>query len=104
MDKVTRQCTRTKTFSKRKESRSDIEPRSFRLRLTARPNRLTMLCYRQLQIYFVRPCLREAPPADCCCYYAIVFFDKGFMYNDESFEMCGFAFGSSVVHVVLTER
>ena len=43
MDKVTRQCPQTTTFSKRKESRSGIEPRSFRLpasRLTARPNRL----------------------------------------------------------------
>ena len=44
MDKITRQCPQTTTFSKRKESRSGIEPRSFRLpayRLTARPNRLT---------------------------------------------------------------
>ena len=44
MDKVTRQCLQTTTFLKRKESRSGIEPRSFRLlayRLTARPNRLT---------------------------------------------------------------
>ena len=44
MDKVTRQCPQTTTFLKRKESRSGIEPRSFRLpawRLTARPNRLT---------------------------------------------------------------
>ena len=30
MDKVTRQCTQTTTFLKRKESRSGIEPRSFR--------------------------------------------------------------------------
>ena len=40
-DKVTRQCPQTTTFFKRKESRSGIEPRSFRLpayRLTARPN------------------------------------------------------------------
>ena len=46
MDKVTRQCPQTTTFLKRKESRSGIEPRSFRLptkRLTARPNRLTEL-------------------------------------------------------------
>ena len=46
MDKVTRQCPQTTTFLKRKESRSGIEPRSFRLpayRLTARPNRLTQL-------------------------------------------------------------
>ena len=38
------QCPQTTTFLKRKESRSGIEPRSFRLptyRLTARPNRLT---------------------------------------------------------------
>ena len=44
MDKVTRQCPQTTTFSKRKESRSGIEPRSFRLpayRLTARPNWLS---------------------------------------------------------------
>ena len=31
MDKVTRQCPQTITFVKRKESRSGIEPRSFRL-------------------------------------------------------------------------
>ena len=40
-DKVTRQCPQTTTFSKRKESRSGIEPRSFRLpayRLTAGPD------------------------------------------------------------------
>ena len=46
MDKVTRQCPQTTTFLKRKESRSGIEPRSFRLpakRLTARPNRLTVV-------------------------------------------------------------
>ena len=45
-DKVTRQCPQTTTFLKRKESPSGIEPRSFRLpakRLTARPNRLTVL-------------------------------------------------------------
>ena len=44
MDKVTRQCPQT-TPLKRKESRSGIEPRSFRLpayRLTARPNRLSL--------------------------------------------------------------
>ena len=44
MDKVTGQCPQTTTFLKRKESRSGIEPRSFRLpayRLTARPHRLT---------------------------------------------------------------
>ena len=43
-DKVTRQCPQITTFLKRKESRSGIEPRSFRLpayRLTARPNRLS---------------------------------------------------------------
>ena len=43
MDKITGQCPQTTTFLKRKESRSDIEPWSFRLppqRLTARPNRL----------------------------------------------------------------
>ena len=46
MDKGTRQCPQTTTFLKRQESRSGIEPRSFRLppyRLTARPNRLTEL-------------------------------------------------------------
>ena len=31
MDKVTGQCSQTTTFLKRKESRSGIEPRSFRL-------------------------------------------------------------------------
>ena len=31
MDKVTRQCPQTTTFLKRMESRSGIEPRSFRL-------------------------------------------------------------------------
>ena len=31
MDKVTRKCPQTTTFLKRKESRSGIEPRSFRL-------------------------------------------------------------------------
>ena len=31
MDKVTRQCPQTTTFLKRKESRSGIKPRSFRL-------------------------------------------------------------------------
>ena len=44
MDKVTRQCPQTTTFLGRKESRSGIEPRSFRLpayRLSARTNRLT---------------------------------------------------------------
>ena len=44
-DKVTRPCPQTTTFLKRKESRSGIEPRSFRLpayRLTARPNRLSL--------------------------------------------------------------
>ena len=48
MDKVTRQCPQTTTFLKRKESRSGIEPRSFRLpayRLTGRPNRLTFRFY-----------------------------------------------------------
>ena len=45
MDKVTGQCPQTTTFLKRKESRSGIEPRSFRLpaeRLTAKPNLLTV--------------------------------------------------------------
>ena len=51
MDKVTRQCPQTTTFLRRKESRSGIEPRSFRLpalRLTARPNRLTPFCWIRL--------------------------------------------------------
>ena len=46
-DKATRQCPQTTTFLKRKESRSCIEPRSFRLpayRLTARPNRHSVVC------------------------------------------------------------
>ena len=37
MDKVTRQCPQTTTFLKRKESRSGIEPRSFRLQPNALP-------------------------------------------------------------------
>ena len=44
-DKFTRPCPQITTFLKRKESRSGIEPRSFRLpacRLTARPNRLSL--------------------------------------------------------------
>ena len=40
MDKVTRQCPQTTTFLKRKESRSGIKPRSFRL--PARPNALPL--------------------------------------------------------------
>ena len=43
-DKVTGQCPQTTAFLKRKESRSGIEPKSFRLpayRLTAGPNRLS---------------------------------------------------------------
>ena len=50
MDKVTRQRPQTTTFLKRKESRSGIEPRSFRLpayRLTIRPNRLFPLAARE---------------------------------------------------------
>ena len=39
MDKVTRQCPKITTFWKRKESRSDMEPRPYGL--SARPNRLT---------------------------------------------------------------
>ena len=48
-DKVTRQYPQTTTFLKKKESRSGIEPGSFRLtayRLTARPNRLTSRSFR----------------------------------------------------------
>ena len=44
MDEVIGQCPQTTTVLKRKESRSGIKPRSFRLltwRLTAMPNRLT---------------------------------------------------------------
>ena len=44
MGKVIRQYPQTTTFLKRKESRSGLEPRSFRLpaeRLNARPNRFT---------------------------------------------------------------
>ena len=51
MDKVTGQCPQTTTFLKRKESRSGIKLRSFRLptlRLTAGPNRLTEYCYDKL--------------------------------------------------------
>ena len=52
-DKVTRPCPQTTAFLKRKESRSGIEPRSFRLpayRLTTRPNRLTTLGDRQTSL------------------------------------------------------
>ena len=51
-DKVTRPCPQTTTFLKRKESRSGIEPRSFRLpayRLTARLNRLSITTLKQLR-------------------------------------------------------
>ena len=66
-DKVTGQWPQTTAFLKRKESRSGIEPRSFRLpvsRLTARPNRLTN------QRCQVVPLLRTCRPditvmADC---------------------------------------
>ena len=56
-DKVTRLCPQTTIFLKRKESRSGIEPRSFRLpayRLTARPNRMTRWgrAWRQALIVF----------------------------------------------------
>ena len=50
IDKVTRQRPQTTTFLKRKESRSGIEPRSFRLpayRLTARPKRLSVLTWQR---------------------------------------------------------
>ena len=56
MDKVTRQCPQTTTFLKRKESRSGIKPRSFRLpayRLTARPNRLTKTMIKSLVVAVV---------------------------------------------------
>ena len=62
MDKVTGQCPQTTTFLKRKESRSGIEPRSFRLpayRLTARPNRLTNLGARLLPQSYQYPNLSE---------------------------------------------
>ena len=55
-DKVTRQCPQTTTFLKREESRSGIEPRSFRLpaqRLTARPNRLTLIKKHKTALHFV---------------------------------------------------
>ena len=54
MDKVTGQCPQTTTFLKRKESRSGIEPRTFRLptwRLTAMPNRLTLGCLCLLELF-----------------------------------------------------
>ena len=53
-EKVTRPCPQT-TFLKRKESRSGIEPRSFRLpayRLTTRPHRL---CYQDHATPFLIP-------------------------------------------------
>ena len=53
-DKVTRQCPQTTTFLKRKQSRSGIEPRSFRLpayRLTARPNRLSRTAMRPVFLF-----------------------------------------------------
>ena len=39
MDKITEQCPQTTTFLKRKESRSGIEPRSFRLPASITPYR-----------------------------------------------------------------
>ena len=58
MDKVTRQCPQTTTFLKRKESRSGIEPRSFRLpayHLTARPNRLSTFEVTSSRYLYPRP-------------------------------------------------
>ena len=70
MDKVTRRCPQTTTFFKRKESRSGIEPRSFRLpakpltSLTARPNRLTYRFRRRLNPFtamLAAPSLSKRP-------------------------------------------
>ena len=69
-DKVTRPCPQTATLLKRKESRSGIEPRSFRLpayRLTARPNRLSLVlllclsCHLLLTVHFPDICSRKSP-------------------------------------------
>ena len=54
MDNVTGLCPQTTICLKRKESRSGIKPRSFRLpatSLTARPNRLTFLLARVKPFY-----------------------------------------------------
>ena len=64
MDKVTTQSPQTTTFLKRKETRSGIEPRSFRLPmvdgLTARPNRLTP-CVSKMYSFYSR-CLNRIEP------------------------------------------
>ena len=57
-EKVTGQCPQITTFLKRKESRSGIEPRSFRLPAFARPNRLTQIMYlwRSLCTLYLHAC------------------------------------------------
>ena len=71
-DKVTRPCPQPTTFLKSKESRSGIEPRSFRLpayRLTAGPNRLsTVRSYRQTYIYYMETFddADSTPPLELC--------------------------------------
>ena len=55
-NKVARRCPQTTTFLKRKESRSVIKPRSFRLpayRLTARPNRLSAAHCAYLHFFYI---------------------------------------------------
>ena len=85
IDKVTRQCPQTTTFLKRKESRSGIEPRSFRLptyRLTARPSRLTyasLYCWGQkvahtschgVTLFYGSLCLQHCDHQNRHCQYA----------------------------------
>ena len=56
MDKVSRQCPQTTTFLKRKESRSSIEPRSFRLpvsRPAARPSEFRLLIVTYASVWAV---------------------------------------------------
>ena len=84
-DKVTRQCSQTATFLKRKESRSSLEPRSFRLpalyRHTARPNRLSISAWQSgvshNYVVIIPSCRRRrgqapewgwpCPPPPLCC-------------------------------------
>ena len=82
-DKVTRPCPQTTTFLKRKESRSGIEPRSFRLpaqRLTASPNRLSLrmylwwgLCTLYLHACHVRVTVGDS---GLCCCSCVTYFER----------------------------
>ena len=67
MDKVTRQCLQTTTFLMRKESRSGIEPRSFRLPLGQTGSlepRPKAICRRHVPAYTVTVHIAQ-PPEGC---------------------------------------